>query len=347
MKVSEGPEVIELSQITNQNMGVIKEIQVEKHEPVVIDNDYISILKHNFILKMNDEKAGGRGISFRFKNISGSDIGKAVFEIIFYDAKGNVLESIEKSTSGFEKEGTRILDVETSKSQEVDISNYDVKIAKVIFPPAPVATGNDQIKIVKHCIGSVIGTSHALLPISCLHFAIRNISSKTISTAIFDITFYDGEANELETVRHKELYLKPNDSRAIAIKTDKIIGGPPRSYNITLIKAITTDVERIQMYRNEVNRFEMGGQEICGILKNISDIKSDAALVATFFNHDDAVIGKRILLIKDISPNSIKKFSFTFIPPEGEEIKNHKFDIGELIEADIKDYDGINVQITQ
>jgi hypothetical protein len=331
-KKTEKIKEMQLSELDN-----IVEKTVRKHSPVVIDNDYISILNHNLVLKKNNEEFSGKGISFRFKNISGSDIGKAVFKITFYDAKGNVLESIEKSTLGFEKEDARILNVESSKAQEVDISSYDVKIAKVIFPPAPVAKGNDEIKIVKHYAGQTVNW-RTERPENCVNLAIKNISEKTISTAVFEVVFYDVEGNIIDTIHHKEVDLKPDNSRAITITTEMINDFPQKSfsYNIAIIKSTTADIEKVLIVSKEARTSVIGDgefrEEIRGLLRNISDVKTDATLVATFYDFKNEIIGTRIMPVDNITPGVYKRFHFIYDTPKGKQVKTFKLCVGEITE---------------
>jgi hypothetical protein len=137
---------------------------------------------------------------------------------------------------------------------------------------------------------------------------------------------------------HKEYEIKPKTSRAITIKptADNITGGPVKSYNINLLKTITTDIEKIQILRNEVKRVENGGQEISGILKNISNFKTDAVLIATFRDFKEETVGIKILKVNDMGPNSLRKFSLLFTPSEVDIIKSHTLDIGEMIEGIIE-----------
>ncbi len=332
-----GKESATVKEIQLGEFGDIVEKIVTKHGQVVIDNDYISISNHNLILRKNNEKSGGKGVSFQFKNISGLDIGKAVFEITFYDVKGNVLESIEKSTLGFEKEDIRILNVEPSKAKEFDISSYDVKIAKVIFLPAPVAKGNDEIKIVKHYAGQTVNW-RTERPENCVNLAIKNISEKTISTAVFEVVFYDVEGNIIDTIHHKEVDLKPDNSRAITITTEMINDFPQKSfsYDIAIIKSTTADIEKVLIVNKEARTSVIGDgefrEEIRGLLRNISDVKTDATLVATFYDFKNEIIGTRIMSVDNIASGVYKRFHFIYDTPKGKQVKTFKLCVGEITE---------------
>jgi hypothetical protein len=64
-------------------------------------------------------------------------------------------------------------------------------------------------------------------------------------------------------------FSSPLESRAEAFKT----------YRVSVLRTLTTDVEKVQLRRHEIWSVE-GGEEVRGTLKNISDVKADAALVA-------------------------------------------------------------------
>jgi hypothetical protein len=77
-------------------------------------------------------------------------------------------------------------------------------IEKVNTTPLPIATGNDLIMIMNHHLIEDVNP-HTGGPISSIYIAIRNISDKTIATAIFDVICYGAEGNVLGTIQHKEL----------------------------------------------------------------------------------------------------------------------------------------------
>jgi hypothetical protein len=307
-------------------------------EPSVTGNEQIEILSHSLVNKKGREEGAGKGVAIGLKNIAGSNIGKAVFEVVFYDTKGNVVDTVEQSISDFEKDKTRTLRIESSKAESIDIKSYDVKMGKVVVTPVPTVTGDDRIHILKHNfqdVGSLdVGISQLK---SGIELAVRNVSGVTVATAIFEAEVYDSGGNVLTTVNHKECEIKPNTSRAFLLTVDKVKEDKARSYSIKVIKTVTTDVEKVQLRRNEKRAIAAVGEEISGILKNISDIKTDAVLVATFLDAKQEKVGMRVLAMKDIEPNSIRKFSLIFTPPPGEVVKTYSLDIGEMIEGEVTD----------
>jgi hypothetical protein len=100
-----------------------------------------------------------------------------------------------------------------------------------------------------------------------------------------------------------------------------------RSYNVRIARAITTDVEKLHMTKREVKQLKDGGLEIFVSAKNISEAKTDAALVATFLNPVQETICTRIILQKDLEPDEIRDFNTVYSPPQGEIVDNCKLKI--------------------
>jgi hypothetical protein len=196
--------------------------------------------------------------------------------------------------------------------------------------PEPIAIGNDKIKILKHEFEGI--NDRQLGCTKVLNVAIRNISELTIATIIFEAQFYDIEGNILEAVKHKEIDLRPKTSRAVFIQSSIMQPGSIKGYNIKVTKTITTDLERVQLRRHEIRTTETGDEEVGGIIKNISEVKTNAALVATFKDSQGEKIGVKVLQIKDMYLGELRKFHFIFTPPEGVKVKTYSLDIGEMIE---------------
>jgi hypothetical protein len=160
--------------------------------------------------------------------------------------------------------------------------------------------------------------------------AIRNVSNKTFATIIFEAIFFDSVGNIMSKTRHREYELKPDISRGIHIVPDKSESDMFKSYKVSIIKALTTDIEKVQLRRHEIRSIE-GGEEVRGSVKNLSDVKTDAVLVATFKDLTGEKIGTQVIILRDIEPHSAKNFEFTFNPPMGEKVKEYVLNIGELI----------------
>jgi hypothetical protein len=299
-------------------------------ESIVSENDQLKILSHELINKRDREKGVGKGVVLNLKNTAGADIGKAVFEAVFYDAGGLVLDRIEKNITDLALDETRPLRIETDKAKEADVKSYNVKIGQVIITPVPKAIGDSSIVILSHSRQVDYNTNGE--PLYFVDLSIRNVSDRTIATALFDIIYYDSEGAVLDTVRYKEHELKPNNSRNIRININNNIGKLVKSYNINLLKTVTADVEKVLLCRNEIRTTETGAEEIRGILKNISNVKTDVALIANFMDPKKEKVGTVVIFVKDIEPCSFKKFQFVFNPPEGETVKTYTLDIGDIIE---------------
>ena len=191
--------------------------------------------------------------------------------------------------------------------------------------PEPTATGNEKIAIMKHSLSQLDmrKAGAGAKNLYCVEIAVRNISESTIATAIFEVDFYDVYGNLVDTVRHKELDIKPNISRALFIAST---ADPDtiriKSYNCKLTKTITADIEKIRICRHVIRTVE-DGEEIEGIVKNISPIKTDAALVANFSDYKNENIGNKVIILKDIEPDCTKQFSFIFKPQEGDSVRTY------------------------
>jgi hypothetical protein len=161
----------------------------------------------------------------------------------------------------------------------------------------------------------------------CAELAIRNISDVTIATALFEVDFYDVNGNIVDEVKHKEYEIYPGNSRAIFIAstTDPDIVRI-KSYSCKLTKVITADVEKIRICRHIIRTVEKG-EEIEGIVKNISRFKTDAALVANFCNSNNENIGSKLIILKNIEPESTRQFSFVFHPREGDAVRTYSMNV--------------------
>jgi hypothetical protein len=146
---------------------------------------------------------------------------------VFYDEKGNVIDTIEKNISNLKRDEIQILHIGTLKAKERDIKSYNIKVANIITIPTPIVRGNDRIKILSHHIKKPIYHNCGSIPdLKCnVEITIKNITDKTVATAIFNAVFYDLEGNITDTIRHEEYEIKPNASRAITITVDNMMYG--------------------------------------------------------------------------------------------------------------------------
>ena len=225
---------------------------------------------------------------------------------------------------------------DTETSMKVDLSKEQAaeEAKKTPKTPVPTATGNEKIKILKHKL-SQVGVQDFC--ISCrgaisIELVIRNISDSTLATTVFEALFYDIEGNILDTVEHKTFELKPDTSRVVGIGSLIPEYNKIKSYNVRITRTTTTDVEKVQLRRHERRKTETGEEEIIGVVKNISEVKTDAALVTTFYDLKKENIGTEVLVLRDLEPNDIRQFSFKFKPQEGDRVSKYYLTIGEIIE---------------
>ncbi len=143
----------------------------------------------------------------------------------------------------------------------------------------------------------------------------------------FEAIFYDAQGNIADTVKHTELHLRPNTSRGCNIISwqdpDKI---KIKSYNLKVKRAITADIEKVQIC-NQMIKTTAEGEDISGIVKNISESKTDAALVANFVDSNNEKIGSKVIILRDIEANSVRQFHFIFKPQSGDMVRTYSLNV--------------------
>lgn len=222
--------------------------------------------------------------------------------------------------------------VQNTKEAILSEEKFAEKAKEPSKTPVPTATGNEKVEILRHCLVDIDTGDRASHAQPGLELAIRNVSDSTVATVVFEAVFYDQEGNVVDTAKHLEVALEPDRSRAI------LIGYPPydyekvKSYNVSIIRTTTADVEKVQLRRHEITTTETGEEEISGIAKNISTVKTDAAVIATFYNANAENIGTKVLILRDIEPNSIRQYVLKFKPQEGDSVRTYNIEIGELAE---------------
>ncbi|MDD3678596.1 MAG: FxLYD domain-containing protein, partial [Dehalococcoidales bacterium] len=128
----------------------IAEMARKAPDPVVSGNEKVEILSHSLILKKATKDGIGKGVAFTFKNNAGASIGKLIFEAILFDAKGNVIDTIERSINDFEAGKTYNLRIMTPKADKADIVSYDAHIKERVVTPVPKAEGDQRLGILRH-----------------------------------------------------------------------------------------------------------------------------------------------------------------------------------------------------
>lgn len=314
----------------------IAELARKAPDPEVIDNEQIEIIDHHLYIESVAGKQVVKGVLIKLRNNTTSTIGKTVISMIFYDKKGDVLDECIRNIKDIGSSEIFKAVVYPSKDIVRPIQSYCVEVIEVVMTPVPIVNGNNLIEILNHYFiygDNTFGCGNIGGGI-CI--SIKNVSNITVAEALFEAITYDSEGNILERLKHKEMEINPDDSRAITIRIDNRKCYYVKSYKVNLIKTITVDIEKFQLRQNEMRTIESNIKEITGAIKNISVNKADAAVIATFYNASKEEIGKKVLQIKGIEPSSVKKFSLTFDCAENS-IKTYALDIGEIIHGEFID----------
>ena len=124
--------------------------------------------------------------------------------------------------------------------------------------------------------------------------------------------------------------MEPDTSRAIQITCSRHKYERVKSYDVRIVRTTTADVERVQFVRHEIGTTADREEEITGIVKNISEVKTDAAVVANFYDLEEENVGTRVVLVRDIEPKTVRKFDLRFRPQEGEVVRSYTLRIGEI-----------------
>ena len=225
----------------------------------------------------------------------------------------------------------------TEKTMPTSLSQIHKKKeqAEKILIPEPIAIGNEDIAIVNHSL-SHIDMGHAGVggkPFYCIDFAMKNISNTTIATVTFEAIFYDIGGNAVDKIKYNELYFKSNTSRASRITSlqdpDQV---KIKSYKLIVRRSVAADVERAQIRWHAIKTTDQG-ESVNGIVKNISDKKTDVALVANFTDSRGERIGSKVVIIRDIEAGDIKQFEFIFKPQPGDTVKTYSLNVVSDIEG--------------
>ncbi len=199
--------------------------------------------------------------------------------------------------------------------------------------PEPTATGNDRVAVLTHkLLGIGMGRDEEF-PTARIELAIRNVSKSTIATVIFEARFYDQDGNTVDTVRHTEVELNPETSRLVRITSSIPVYDYDRiqSYEVRLVRTTTAETEKVQFRSYEMTTLETGEEQVTGIVKNVGEVKIDAAVVATFYDAQKETIGMRVLLVREIEPNTVKRFDLRFKPQEGDTVRNCSLAVAEVM----------------
>ena len=322
---SDAQEIV--AEAPSMEESAVKELKKnhEVPEPEAIGNEKITILKHNIYRK------GGGGdtakaivIELAVKNTSDTTISSVLFDTVFYDIEGNILNTVEHKAFELKPNVSRTLRISYSGNESEKVKSYCVRVAKTTLTPEPTATGDGGIAILRHGLVKTIGDSRGST--GGIDLSIRNVSEATIASAILEAVFYDIEGNVLDTVKHREIDLKPSTSRGIIISCPGRYSLALRSYSVKITRTTTADVEKVKLCKHKIKTTN-AGEEVEGAVKNIGGVKTDAALIPTFYNSKKESIGTKVIVLRDIEPNNIKQFHFLFKPQEGDVVKTYTLNI--------------------
>jgi hypothetical protein len=310
-------EVREASLPEEKSVEEVKEAP-KAPEPTATGNEKITILKHGIYIRSKERgEVEKEGVELSIRNVSDLTINSVLFEAVFYDEEGNILDTVEHKTTELRPNISRTFRITSSSPERDKIESYNVRLVKTTITPESTATGNEKITILKHFYSYYDPYKTGIPKAYCIELTVRNVSDSNIARAVFEVVLYDIEGNILDTFKHRENELKTNTSRAIVISYTKPKYKEVKGYNVKLVKTTTTDVEKVQLRRFEAKTTE-AGEEVSGIVKNISAVKTDVALVATFNDRKKENIGTKVIIFRDTEPNSIKQFHFTFKLQEGD-----------------------------
>ena len=297
-------------------------------EPTATGNQYIEITGHSLYIREKSGEKGG-GVVIIMKNTAGKDIGKIVFNIVFYGDTGEIIDTVEKCTKDLPKDGMRNFRVEYDKT-DVDIRSYAVSVADTVLTPKPSVTDNDKVKILTHSL--VEGDPYneeGFKP--SIDISIKNVSKEVFATVTIQALFYDGEGNLLDTVRHKELEIQPDNKRSLSISPVNHNADMFRTYSVSIYRTVTPEFEKVQLRSHKMKPVD-GAVEVSGVVKNVSDVKADAAVVTLFKDVKDEKIATRVIYIRDIEPGASKQFSFKFVAPPDEVVNSYVMSVGNIAE---------------
>jgi hypothetical protein len=192
------------------------------------------------------------------------------------------------------------------------------------------ATGNEKIEILKHGLCDVYADNRGVIYPAYLNLAIRNVTGSTIASASIEVAFYDIEGDVLDTVKHEAIELWADMSRGIRIDSSVKEVDTVKSYEVKVTRTRTADQERVQLRRHDINHNAAGEEVVKGVVKNISKVVADAAVVITFYGANNVNIGRKVIVLRDIEPETIRRYVVTFKPHEGDALGTYNIALGEM-----------------
>lgn len=169
------------------------------------------------------------GVEMAIWNVSDKTIATAVFEAVFYDEKGSVLDIVQHTEVDLRADGSRAIRIETAipdreRAERDRISSYAVAVVRTVTADVEkVQLGRHWAKTNANGEEEVSGT-------------VKNLSSARLDTAVL-VTFYggDGETIGTEVVVIKDV--KPNDIRRFDLSFRPRAGDVVRKLSLSVAEA--------------------------------------------------------------------------------------------------------------
>ena len=198
--------------------------------------------------------------------------------------------------------------------------------------PEPKAIGNDKVAILSHSLTDV-----SMDPVdqsrhpAAIELALGNESGQGIATALLEARFLDIEGNVLDTVRQKEVDLRANGGRRVRITSSEYRFDTVKSYEVRVLRTTTADTEKVQARRHDMRTTAAGEELLHGIVKNVSQVTIDAAVLVTFFNAEKETVGTRAVILREIEPGTVREYQVTFKPQEGDVVRSFSLGVAEIV----------------
>jgi hypothetical protein len=301
--------------------------QIEYREPVVVGNETLCIFNHK-IFKFNKiDDTLLYGVSFDVKNISELTIGCAIFKITLFNKDNHIIDEVEEKK--YELLPDKINNIRIYTKSGESVGSYDISIIRTTIAPTPLVVGNDKVSILKHDIALVNNFPHSK-EWKEIDLVIRNISTVNIANLTIEAIFYDIEGNIIDNKIHEEYDLLINTSRTVCIIPNETNFTPGKyhykdiwSYSVKIIEMKTSDIQRIRIKWHNRKTVGYAIEEINGLVKNICNFKTDAAVTATFYNIHGDKLGTKVMLLRDLEPGSVRNFNICYTPPNGQNVQSY------------------------
>ena len=95
-------------------------------------NEKIAILKHRIITQEDDDtRVHMGGVDIAIRNVSDVAVASVIFEAVFYDIEGNVLDTVKHSEADLKPNFSRAVAIYFSQQNVYQIRGYDIRIVRM------------------------------------------------------------------------------------------------------------------------------------------------------------------------------------------------------------------------